>query len=151
MASIVRLNRPGCKRPVYSDGQGASGQAVSLSQELQDLREGGEEGIGRLRDEDRGVLSGRPDHVDLFRCFVSMLKLTFDPTGDGRSPIRQGGNEGELVFRCSESLAPTLIGDWNLPATATELGELPEGMAVARLNDLVVTLDTVIPSEVDTP
>ena len=54
--------------------------------------------------------------------------------------ISEKENKGELFFCCSESLASALIRDWNLPAASSELQELPVGIAIARLADMVVAL-----------
>jgi len=58
---------------------------------------------------------------------------------DGRA--QEGERQGELVFQCSASLASTLIEGWDLPASVTELQELPAGVAIARLDDMVVALE----------
>ena len=65
----------------------------------------------------------------------SRLSLLVDVQEPDRHTVR-GGQEGELVFRCSESQASTLIQDWSLDYTATELTELPSGTALARLPGL---------------
>ncbi len=46
----------------------------------------------------------------------------------------------QVVFRCSEALASSLIVEWGLPASAAELTELPAGAAIARFLGTVVTL-----------
>ena len=71
---------------------------------------------------------------------ISLLMDVQDPDGH----TVRGGQEGELVFRCSEALASSLIQDWSLGYTAAELTELPTGTALARLPDLPapVTLQT---------
>jgi hypothetical protein len=46
----------------------------------------------------------------------------------------------QLVFRCSEPLAASLIDDWHLPACPADLTELPPGTGIARLPGMVVTL-----------
>jgi hypothetical protein len=53
-------------------------------------------------------------------------------------PDEQRG--GQVVFRCSEALASSLIEGWGLPGSAAELTELPAGMGMARLPDMVVIL-----------
>jgi hypothetical protein len=63
---------------------------------------------------------------------LSLLVNVQDPHGH----TVRGAQEGELVFRCSESLASTLVQDWSLGYTATELTELPTGTALARLPGL---------------
>jgi hypothetical protein len=71
------------------------------------------------------------------------LSLFVDVQDPDRHTVR-GGQEGELVFRCSEALASTLIQSWSLGYTATELAELPTYTALARLPGLPapVTLQT---------
>ena len=71
------------------------------------------------------------------------LSLLVDVQDPAKYTVR-GGQEGELVFRCSEALAATLIRGWSLDYTATELAELPAGTALARLPGLPapVTLQT---------
>jgi hypothetical protein len=71
------------------------------------------------------------------------LSLLVDVQNPDGHTVR-GGQEGELVFRCSEALASSLIQDWSLDYTAVELTELPAGAALARLPGLPapVTLQT---------
>ena len=53
---------------------------------------------------------------------------------------RTNSVESQVVFRCSEALASSLIEKWGLPASAAELTELPAGTGIARLPGMVVTL-----------
>ena len=50
--------------------------------------------------------------------------------------------KGEVIFRCSEALASSLVADWQLPVSVTELMELPPGTAIARLPGMTVALKT---------
>jgi hypothetical protein len=60
---------------------------------------------------------------------------------DVQTPDNHVRREGcELVFRCSEALASTLITDWSLTASISDLMELPGDTAVAQLPSMVVTL-----------
>ena len=60
---------------------------------------------------------------------------------DIQQPERYTPREGsQVVFRCSDALASSLIDDWHLPASIADLTELPAGTAVARLPGMVVTL-----------
>jgi hypothetical protein len=60
---------------------------------------------------------------------------------DVQQPDRYIPREGsQIVFRCSDALASRLIDDWRLPASLTDLTELPADTAVARLPGMVVTL-----------
>jgi hypothetical protein len=60
---------------------------------------------------------------------------------DIQQPDRYRPREGsQVVFRCSDALASSLIDDWHLPASIADLAELPAGIAVARLPGMVVTL-----------
>ncbi len=60
---------------------------------------------------------------------------------DIQQPERYRPREGsQVVFRCSDALASSLIDDWHLPASVADLTELPAGTAVARLPGMVVTL-----------
>ena len=70
------------------------------------------------------------------------LSLLVDVHDPDRHILREEGREGELIFRCSEALASTLIGDGDLDYTMAELTELPDGIALARLPGLpgLVTL-----------
>lgn len=56
--------------------------------------------------------------------------------------IPAGDDETQLIFHCPEALASSLVREWNLPASATELTELPGGMAIARLPGMVIALKT---------
>jgi hypothetical protein len=69
---------------------------------------------------------------------LSLLLDVHDPDLYGQ--VQEEGEEGEAIFRCSETLASSLIGDWSLPAAIADLTELPPGMAIARLPGMVVTL-----------
>ena len=74
---------------------------------------------------------------------LSLLLNVQDPAAYASPGCARGGqvsDHGELFFRFSQSLAATLIADWNLPATASEFQELPPGIAIARLGDMVVAL-----------
>lgn len=70
---------------------------------------------------------------------LSLLLNVKDP--ETYTQVQEEGQEGEIIFQCSESLASALIGDWNLPASITELQELPSGVAIARLADMLVALE----------
>jgi len=98
----------------------ASGQDFRLALHLHDPHryspEGGRRWLGLARHDTR----------------LSLLMDVQDPDGH----TVRGAQEGELVFRCSESLASTLVQDWSLGYTATELTELPTGTALARLPGL---------------
>ena len=60
---------------------------------------------------------------------------------DVQQPDSYKSREGsQIVFRCSDSLASRLIEDWHLPASVSDLTELPADTAVARLPGMVVTL-----------
>ncbi len=60
---------------------------------------------------------------------------------DIQQPDRYTPREGsQVVFRCSDALASSLIDDWHLPASIADLTELPAGTGVARLPGMVVTL-----------
>lgn len=60
---------------------------------------------------------------------------------DVQQPERYKPREGsQVVFRCSDALASSLIDDWRLPASVTELTELPADTGVAKLPGMVVTL-----------
>jgi len=60
---------------------------------------------------------------------------------DIQQPDTYTPREGSrVVFRCSDALASSLIDDWHLPASMSDLTELPAGTAVARLPGMVVTL-----------
>src|SRR5690606_3032859 len=76
--------------------------------------------------------------IDLSRrdARVSLLLDTSQP--DGYQPGRRHG--AEVLFRCSEALASSVVAAWSLPAPASELTELPAGSALARLPGMVVTL-----------
>jgi hypothetical protein len=50
------------------------------------------------------------------------------------------GEESQIVFRCSDTLAYRLIEDWHLPASVSDLTELPSDTAIARLHRMVVAL-----------
>jgi hypothetical protein len=69
---------------------------------------------------------------------ISLLSDVQDP--DAYSLVRDRQPEGEAIFRCSETLASSLIVEWSLPASVAELMELPAGTALARLSGRVVTL-----------
>jgi len=82
----------------------------------------------------------RDDHgrrwIDVLRR-DSHLSLLLDI----QRPDRYTPGEGsQVVFRCSDALASSLIDDWHLPASIADLAELPAGIAVARLPGMVVTL-----------
>ena len=70
---------------------------------------------------------------------LSLLVNVRDPAAYTRPSHEE--NEGELFFNVSDSLASALIADWNLPATSSDLHELPVGVALARLADMVVALE----------
>jgi hypothetical protein len=69
---------------------------------------------------------------------ISLLLDVHNP--DVYSLVRDEQQAGQIIFRCSEALAPSLIAEWSLPASAPELTELPAGAAIARLPGMVVTL-----------
>jgi hypothetical protein len=65
---------------------------------------------------------------------------------DIQQPERYTPREGsQIVFRCSDALASRLIDDWNLPASLSDLTELPADTAVARLPGMVVALKVRYP------
>jgi len=64
------------------------------------------------------------------------LSLVLDVPEPDAYQVRSDGEAGQLIFRCSEGLAASLVEGWKLGYTATELGELPAGAALARLPDL---------------
>jgi hypothetical protein len=49
--------------------------------------------------------------------------------------------QGEVLFRCNEELASTLIEGWHLPLSIADLTEMPLGTAVARLPGGVAALE----------
>jgi hypothetical protein len=60
---------------------------------------------------------------------------------DIQQPERYRPREGsQVIFRCSETLAVRIIGEWDLPLSSADLTELPPDTAIARLEDMVVTL-----------
>jgi hypothetical protein len=61
------------------------------------------------------------------------LSLLVDVQDPDRHILREDNGEGEIIFRCSEALASSLVADWDLNYTVAELTELPEGAALARL------------------
>jgi hypothetical protein len=65
------------------------------------------------------------------------LSLLLDIQQPDRYTPRKGS---QLIFRCSDALASSLISDWRLPASMSDLTELPAGTGVARLQGMVVTL-----------
>jgi len=65
------------------------------------------------------------------------LSLLLDVQEPDRFRRREGG---QVVFRCSPTLAASLSAAWDLPASAADLGELPGDTAIARLPGMVVTL-----------
>ncbi len=71
----------------------------------------------------------------------SRLSLLLDVQNpDAYSKVRGEQQGSQVIFRCSEALASTLIEEWGLPASASELTELPAGTGIARLPGMVVTL-----------
>jgi hypothetical protein len=65
---------------------------------------------------------------------------------DIQQPERYMPREGsQVVFRCSDPLASRLIDDWHLPASLSDLTELPADTAVARLPEMVVMLKVKYP------
>ena len=64
------------------------------------------------------------------------LSLVLDVPEPDAYQVRSDGESGQLIFRCSEGLAVSLVEGWKLGYTAAELGELPAGAALARLPDL---------------
>jgi hypothetical protein len=64
------------------------------------------------------------------------LSLLVDVQDPDRHTLREDNGEGEIIFRCSEALASSLIADRDLNYTVAELTELPEGAALARLPGL---------------
>jgi len=64
------------------------------------------------------------------------LSLLVDVQDPDRHILREDNGEGEIIFRCSEALASSLIADWDLNYTVAELTELPEGAALARVPGL---------------
>jgi len=69
---------------------------------------------------------------------LSLLLDVQDP--DAYSQVRDEQQESQVIFRWSEALATNLIGEWGLPASTSELTELPAGMGIVRLPGMVVTL-----------
>ena len=69
---------------------------------------------------------------------LSLLLDVQDP--DAYSQVRDEQQESQVIFRWSESIAATVIGEWGLPASTAELTELPTGTGIARLPGMVVTL-----------
>jgi hypothetical protein len=61
------------------------------------------------------------------------LSLLVDIQNPDQHILREDNEEGEIIFRCSEALASSLIADWDLDYTVAELTELPEGAALARM------------------
>jgi len=55
------------------------------------------------------------------------------------------GEGSQVIFRCSDTLASRLIEDWHLPASLSDLTELPADTAVARLPGMVVALKVRYP------
>jgi hypothetical protein len=53
--------------------------------------------------------------------------------------------DSQVVFRFSDALASRLIDRWNLPASLSDLTELPADTAIARLPGMVVTLKVKYP------
>jgi hypothetical protein len=87
----------------------------------------------------------RDDHgwrwIDLARRDPHLSLLV-----DNQQPDRYRPREGsQVVFRCSDALASSLIDAWHLPASVADLAELPAGTAVARLPGMVVTLKARYP------
>ena len=82
----------------------------------------------------------RDDHgrrwIDVARRDPHLSLLLDIQRPDTHTP-REGG---QVVFRCSDPLAASLIDDWQLPVSVADLTELPAGTAVARLPCMVVTL-----------
>jgi hypothetical protein len=65
---------------------------------------------------------------------------------DIQRPDRYKSREGsQIVFRFSDALASRLIDRWNLPASLSDLTELPADTAIARLPGMVVTLKVKYP------
>jgi hypothetical protein len=60
---------------------------------------------------------------------------------DVQQPEQYLPREGsQIVFRCSDAPALSLIDDWHLPASVADLTELPASTGVARLPGMVVAL-----------
>jgi hypothetical protein len=60
---------------------------------------------------------------------------------DNQQPNKHREREGaQIVFRCSAELASRLIDDWRLPASVSDLVELPADTGIARLPGMTVTL-----------
>ena len=70
------------------------------------------------------------------------LSLLLDTQDPDAHHLRAKGTEGQVVFRCSETLAARLITDWQLPVSTAELMELPTGTAIARLPGMTVAIRT---------
>jgi hypothetical protein len=64
------------------------------------------------------------------------LSLVLDIQEPDAYQVQPAEKSGQIIFRCSEGLADSLVEGWDLAYTATELVELPAGMALARLPDL---------------
>ncbi|NLD42195.1 MAG: hypothetical protein GX657_01745 [Chloroflexi bacterium] len=64
------------------------------------------------------------------------LSLVLDVQEPDAYQVQLPEESGQIIFRCSERLADSLVEAWDLAYTATELVELPAGTALARLPDL---------------
>jgi hypothetical protein len=65
---------------------------------------------------------------------------------DNQQPNSYREREGvQIVFRCSNELASRLIDDWRLPASVSDLVELPSRTGIARLPGMTVTLKASAP------
>jgi len=64
------------------------------------------------------------------------LSLVLDIQEPDAYQVQLPEESAQLIFRCSEGLAESLVEGWDLAYTATELVELPAGTALARLPDL---------------
>ena len=64
------------------------------------------------------------------------LSLVLDVGEPDTYQVQLPEESGQIIFRCSEALAGSLVEGWDLAYTATELVELPAGTALARLPGL---------------
>ena len=68
------------------------------------------------------------------------LTLLLDGRGATERNWLEQDKAGQVLFCCPKELAPHLIAAWRLPASPTELTELPATTAIARLPGMVVAL-----------
>lgn len=68
------------------------------------------------------------------------LTLLLDGRGATEGHWLEEDKAGQVLFRCPKELAPHFVAAWHLPASPTELTELPATTAIARLPGMVVAL-----------